>query len=134
MKIYNIMVVDDDPYILKFITANLEARGFRVFKAVDGQQALEVFAQNPIDLVLLDIMMPKIDGYEVCRRIRDSSQVPIIMLSGLDGPQDKVACLDSGADDYLTKPFSLRVLLARIEAVFRRVYQPKLAQKKDQTN
>jgi two-component system, OmpR family, response regulator ArlR len=126
MKKYNIMVVDDDPHILKFITVNLETRGFKVFQAVDGQQALEVFDSSPIDLVLLDIMMPRVNGHEVCRRIRSKSQVPIIMLSGLDSVQDKAACLDSGADDYLTKPFSLRVLFARIEAVLRRVYEPKL--------
>jgi DNA-binding response OmpR family regulator len=129
MKTYNVLAVDDDPHILKFITVNLEARGFRVFQAVDGQQALEVFDHNPIDLVLLDIMMPKVNGYDVCRQIRNRSQVPIIMLSGLDGPKDKAACLDSGADDYLTKPFSLRVLFARIEAVFRRVYNPKTIHK-----
>jgi DNA-binding response OmpR family regulator len=125
VKNFNIMVVDDDPYILKFVTVNLEARGFSVFQAVDGEQALDVFARNPIDLVLLDIMMPKLNGFEVCRRIRKESQVPIIMLSGLDGPMDISACLDSGADDYLTKPFSLRILFARIEAVFRRVYNPE---------
>jgi DNA-binding response OmpR family regulator len=117
-----ILVVDDDPLILKFVTVNLEARNYQIFQAIDGEQALEVFKGNPIDLILLDIMMPKINGHEVCRLIRKTSAVPIIMLSGLDGPQDKASCLDSGADDYLTKPFSLRVLFARIEAVLRRTH------------
>jgi two-component system, OmpR family, KDP operon response regulator KdpE len=115
-----ILVVDDDPLILKFVTVNLEARGFQVFQASDGEQALEAFNNTPLDLILLDIMMPKINGHDVCFRIRQQSAIPIIMLSGLDGPQDKAACLDSGADDYMTKPFSLRVLFARIEAVLRR--------------
>jgi DNA-binding response OmpR family regulator len=117
-----ILVVDDDPLILKFVTVNLEARNYQVFQAIDGEQALEVFNRNPIDMVLLDIMMPKINGHDVCREIRKKSTVPIIMLSGLDGPQDKASCLDSGADDYMTKPFSLRVLFARIEAVLRRTH------------
>ena len=116
-----ILVVDDDPLILKFVTANLEARNYQVFQATDGEQALEVFNKNQIDLILLDIMMPKIDGFEVCRLIRKQSAVPIIMVSVLDSTQDKARCLDSGADDYLTKPFSLRLLFARIEAVLRRI-------------
>lgn len=122
MDVYRILAVDDDPLILKFVTVNLEARNFQVFQAADGEQALEVFNRNPVDLILLDIMMPKISGYDVCNRIRKKSKVPIIMLSGLDSPQDKARCLDCGADDYLTKPFSLRVLFARIEAVLRRTH------------
>jgi two-component system, OmpR family, KDP operon response regulator KdpE len=122
---WRILVVDDDQLILKFVTVNLEARGFQVFQATHGEQALDAFYKNPVDLILLDIMMPKMNGHEVCCRIRQQSTIPIIMLSGLDGPQDKAACLDSGADDYMTKPFSLRVLFARIEAVLRRT-QSKL--------
>ncbi len=121
MNNYKILVVDDDPLILKFVTVNLEARNYQVFQATDGEQALEVFNKNQIDLILLDIMMPKIDGFEVCRLIRKQSAVLIIMLSGLDSTQDKATCLDAGADDYLTKPFSLRLLFARIEAVLRRI-------------
>jgi DNA-binding response OmpR family regulator len=120
---YKILVVDDDPLILKFVTVNLEVRNYQVFQAEDGAKALEMFNNNQFDLILLDIMMPKINGFEVCRTIRSKSSVPIIMLSGLDSPQDKAACLDSGADDYLTKPFSLRVLFARIEAVLRRTHK-----------
>lgn len=129
MNNYRILVVDDDPLILKFVTVNLEARNYQVFQATDGEQALEVFNKNQIDLILLDIMMPKINGFEVCRLIRKISAVPIIMISGLDSPQDKAACLDSGADDYLTKPFSLRLLFARIEAVLRRINKTGLVPK-----
>lgn len=120
MKEARILVVDDDQLILKFVTLNLEARNWKVFQASDGDQALQVFNDNKIDLILLDIMMPKISGFDVCRKIRRTSSVPIIMLSGLDSPQDKATCFDAGADDYLTKPFSLRVLFARMEAVLRR--------------
>jgi DNA-binding response OmpR family regulator len=122
MNNYRILVVDDEVSTLKLLTVNLEARGFRVHQAEDGEKAIGIFNGNQIDLVLLDIMMPKINGHDVCRIIKEKSTVPIIMLSGLDGPQDKASCLDSGADDYITKPFSLRVLFSRLEAVLRQVY------------
>lgn len=120
MKRRRILVVDDDPSIIKFVTINLEARDFQVFQAVDGQQALEVFGRNQVDLILLDILMPKISGLDVCREIKKKSSAPIIMMSALDSPEDRAASLESGADDYLTKPVSLRVLFARIEAALRR--------------
>ncbi len=120
MKECKVLVVDDDLLILKFVSINLEARNWQVFQAADGYQALQVFNDNKVDLILLDIMMPQIDGFDVCRTIRRTSSVPIIMLSGLDNPQDKATCFDAGANDYLTKPFSLRVLFARMEAVLRR--------------
>jgi DNA-binding response OmpR family regulator len=121
MKATKILIVDDDGGIRKFVRANLEAREYGVLMAADGQEGLQVLEKELPDLILLDIMMPKIDGFEVCRRVREWSKVPIIMLSARDGEMDKVKCLDCGADDYLTKPFSLIELLSRIKAVLRRV-------------
>ncbi|MBN1188655.1 MAG: response regulator transcription factor [Dehalococcoidales bacterium] len=120
MKTVNILAVDDDSSIRKFVRANLEARGYKVLLAGDGEEAIQVIEQELPDLIILDIMMPKLDGFEVCRRIREWSKIPIIMLSAREGETDKVRCLDCGADDYLTKPFSLRELLSRIKAVLRR--------------
>jgi DNA-binding response OmpR family regulator len=120
MKTPRILVIDDDPAIRKFIRANLVARSYEVFLAVDGEEGLRVLEKEMPDLILLDIMMPKIDGLEVCRRVREWSKIPIIILSARAGEMDKVKCLDYGADDYLTKPFSLRELLSRIKAVLRR--------------
>lgn len=119
MKAARILIVDDDPAILKFIRVNLEARGYEVLLAADGEQAINIIKTEAPDLILLDIMMPKIDGFEVCRRIREWSRIPIIILSAREGEMDKVKCLDCGADDYLTKPFPLKELLVRIKAVFR---------------
>jgi DNA-binding response OmpR family regulator len=126
MKITRILIVDDDAGIRKFVRANLEAREYGVLMAMDGQEGLQVLERELPDLMLLDIMMPKLDGFEVCKRVREWSKIPIIMLSARDGEMDKVKCLDCGADDYLTKPFSLIELLSRIKAVLRRV--------EDQTN
>jgi DNA-binding response OmpR family regulator len=120
MKTQQILVVDDDPAIRKFVKANLEAREYQVLLAVDGDEALILLDNAMPDLILLDIMMPKLDGFEVCRRVREWSNIPIIMLSAREGETDKVRCLDCGADDYLTKPFSLKELLSRIKAVLRR--------------
>jgi DNA-binding response OmpR family regulator len=120
MKQTIILVVDDDPSIRKFVRANLEARNYTVLLAADGDEGLQIFEKELPDLIILDIMMPKIDGFEVCRQIREWSKIPIIMLSAREGETDKIRCLDCGADDYLTKPFSLRELLSRINAVLRR--------------
>jgi DNA-binding response OmpR family regulator len=120
MKATRILIVDDDPSIRKFVRANLEARDYEVLLAGDGDEAIKMIERELPDLILLDIMMPKMDGFDVCRQIREWSQIPIIMLSARDGELDKVRCLDCGADDYLTKPFSLRELLSRISAVLRR--------------
>jgi DNA-binding response OmpR family regulator len=120
MKTQQILLVDDDPTIRKFVRANLQARDYLVLLAEDGDQALKMLEHEEPDLILLDIMMPKIDGFEVCRRVREWSDIPIIMLSAREGETDKVICLDCGADDYLTKPFSLKELLSRIKAVLRR--------------
>jgi DNA-binding response OmpR family regulator len=120
MKQTTILVVDDDPSIRKFVRANLEARDYSVLLAADGDEALQIVEKDLPDLIILDIMMPKIDGFEVCRQIREWSKIPIIMLSARENETDKVRCLDCGADDYLTKPFSLRELLSRVNAVLRR--------------
>jgi len=115
-----ILVVDDELSIIKFLRANLEAKGYEVLTAMDGAEALRIIEMELPDLVILDIMMPKMDGFEVCRRLREWSQIPIIMLSARGDEQDKVKCLDLGADDYITKPFGASELTARVSAVLRR--------------
>ncbi|MFC1943008.1 response regulator transcription factor [Chloroflexota bacterium] len=115
------LVVDDELSIIKFLRANLEANGYQVLTAMDGAEALQAFEMELPDLMILDIMMPKIDGFEVCRRIREWSQAPIIMLSARGDESDKVKCLDLGADDYITKPFGKDELIARVRAVMRRI-------------
>lgn len=115
-----IMVVDDELSITKLLRSSLESRGFEVVAAANGIEALQKLETEVTDLVILDITMPKMDGFEVCRRLREWSQVPIIMLSARDSEADKVKCLDRGADDYITKPFGQNELVARINAVLRR--------------
>ncbi len=124
-----ILVVDDDLSIIKFTRANLEANGYDSFGAVNGAQAFEVVEKELPDLIILDINMPDIDGYEVIRKLREWSQIPVIMLSASDDEKDKVLCLNLGADDYLCKPFGLDELLARIEAVFRRTNKTAVSSK-----
>ena len=116
----NILVVDDEISIIKFLRANLENKDYKVLAAMDGAEALQAIELELPDLVILDIMMPKMDGFEVCQRLREWSQIPIIMLSALGDEQDKVKCLDLGADDYMTKPFGASELIARVRAVLRR--------------
>lgn len=115
-----ILVVDDELSIIKFLRATLTADGYEVLAAMDGAEALQVIERELPDLVLLDIMMPKMDGFTVCRRLREWSPVPIIMLSARGDEKDKVQSLDLGADDYITKPFGTTELLARVRAVLRR--------------
>ena len=115
-----ILVVDDDPAIIKFVRANLKADDYETLAALDGAEAIEVVEREMPDLVILDIMLPRIDGFEVLSRLREWCQIPIIVLSARGDAEDKVKCLDLGADDYLSKPFDLEELLARIRAVFRR--------------
>lgn len=119
MEKKRILVVDDDPAILRLLSTNLKARGYEVFTAVDGEEALETVQQNNIDLIILDIMMPKLDGVQVCQRIREWSDIPIIILSARGDEHDKVNCLELGADDYLTKPFGIAELMARVNTAFR---------------
>ncbi|HYX49120.1 MAG TPA: response regulator transcription factor [Ktedonobacteraceae bacterium] len=115
-----IVAADDDPQLLRLITRNLQLEGYDVLAASDGQQALELIENNAPDLVLLDVMMPRMDGFTVCYRVREFSSVPIIIITARGQDQDKVRGLDLGADDYLTKPFSVDELLARVRAVIRR--------------
>ncbi len=114
------LIVDDEISIIKFLRANLEANGYEVTAALNGAEALHTFEMELPDLVILDIMMPEMDGFEVCRRLREWSQIPIIMLSARADESDKVKCLDLGADDYITKPFGKDELIARVKAVLRR--------------
>lgn len=116
-----ILVVDDEPRYVWAIRLNLEARGYEVLTAGDGQAALERVAGESPDLVILDVRLPGLDGHQVCRRIREFSTVPIIMLTAMAEDADKVTGLDAGADDYVTKPFSAEELLARVRAALRRV-------------
>ena len=116
----SILVVDDEARIVRFVGACLRHEGYKVVDASDGKQALRTAEEKLPDLIILDINMPKLDGFEVCREIRTWSQVPIIVLSGRSDETDVVTCLDLGADDYLTKPFSLDELKARVQAVLRR--------------
>jgi DNA-binding response OmpR family regulator len=120
-----ILVADDEPAIRKFVRANLEARDYDTLLVTDGAEALAAIEKEIPDLLILDLMMPKMDGFEVCRRIREWSQIPIIVLSARGGEMDKVRCLEMGADDYITKPFGVDELMARVKAVFRRVQASK---------
>jgi DNA-binding response OmpR family regulator len=119
-----ILIVDDEPRYLRLLEANLRTEGYEVSTAQDGVQALEVFSAQPIDLVLLDVMMPRLDGFGVCQRLREFSNVPIVILTARGEEQDRVRGLDLGADDYLVKPFSATELLARVRAVLRRAHTP----------
>jgi DNA-binding response OmpR family regulator len=118
-----ILVVDDDPDIVRLLKYFLEAKGRQVQTASTGAEALELFKREPPDLVILDVMLPGMDGWTVLQKIRESSQVPVLMLTGKDAPTDKAKGLLSGADDYIAKPFDLAELEARIVAVMRR-YKP----------
>ena len=115
-----IMLVDDEEAVQKLLTFPLEREGYTVVQARDGEEALRRFGEHAIDLVVLDLMLPKLDGLEVCRRLRVSSAVPIIMLTARDDEVDKVLGLELGADDYITKPFSIREFRSRIRAMLRR--------------
>ncbi len=115
-----ILVVDDEPHVVRLVQANLQASGYQVLAAGDGRAALALVEEQRPDLVLLDLMLPGLDGYEVCRRIREYSDVPIIMLTARGAEVDRIAGLDAGADDYLSKPFGVGELLARVRAVLRR--------------
>ena len=119
-----ILLVDDEPSIQKGLTPLLASRGYDVESATSGQAALKAFDQAPADLIVLDLGLPDLEGGEVCRRVRISSQVPIIVLSARGSDSDKIAALDQGADDYVTKPFSPEELMARIRVALRRAFNP----------
>jgi DNA-binding response OmpR family regulator len=116
-----ILIVEDDPNILEALKYNLGKEGYDTLMAVDGAQALDMARANKPDLIILDIMLPEMSGFEVCRILRKEMAVPIIMLTARDDEIDKVTGLDLGADDYMTKPFSIRELMARIRALIRRM-------------
>ena len=116
----SILIVDDEPRYLRLLEANLRTEGYEIITAQNGKEAIEMFSANPVDLILLDIMMPQMDGFTVCQRIRQYSNVPIIVLTAKGEEQDRVRGLDVGADDYLVKPFSVMELLARVRDVLRR--------------
>ena len=116
-----ILVVDDEVSIRRILETRLSAIGYSVFTAADGEEALLVYKKELPDLIILDIMMPKLDGYGVCQEIRKESEVPIIMLTALGDVADRITGLELGADDYVVKPFSPKELEARIKAIFRRI-------------
>jgi DNA-binding response OmpR family regulator len=120
-----ILLVDDEASVRKVLTFPLERDGYTVVLAAAGEEALERFGGQPVDLVVLDIMLPKLDGLEVCKRLRAQSQVPIIMLTARDDELDKVLGLELGADDYITKPFSIREFRSRVRALLRRAKAPR---------
>lgn len=120
----SVLVVDDEPRMIHFIRLNLEHDGFQVFEATSGSDALDQMRDNLPDLILLDVMMPDIDGFETLRLIREISTVPVIMLTAKGEEDDKVKGLELGADDYVTKPFSPRELVSRVRAVLRRTEMP----------
>jgi two-component system KDP operon response regulator KdpE len=124
MKQATILVVDDEPRIVRLVRSNLEPAGYKILTAADGEQGLRMAEMHDPDLIILDIMMPGMDGWEVCRRVREFSTVPIVMLTAKGDEQDKVKGLEIGGDDYLPKPFGIPELLARVRAVLRRAKLP----------
>ena len=120
MKGARVLVVDDDPQILRAVRTNLSGRGYEVTTAPNGETAVDVLSGSPVDLVVLDLSLPGIDGHEVIRRVRAFSEVPILVLSVRESQDDKILALDAGADDFVTKPFSMGELLARMRALERR--------------
>ncbi|MBA3244917.1 MAG: response regulator transcription factor [Actinobacteria bacterium] len=126
-----ILLVDDEDSVQKLLAYPLERDGFRVVVARDGEEALRRFAEESIDLVVLDLMLPRLDGLEVCKRLRADSTVPIIMLTARDDELDKVLGLELGADDYITKPFSIREFRSRVRALLRRASAPRPGERSD---
>ncbi|MDI9476489.1 MAG: response regulator transcription factor [Clostridiales bacterium] len=116
-----ILIIEDEKLLVKGLKKSLEQEGFKVSVAYDGQEGIEVFETGGFDFVILDLMLPKLDGISVCRQMRQNSDVPIIMLTAKDGDIDKILGLELGADDYMTKPFNTRELIARIRAITRRL-------------
>jgi len=124
-----VLVVDDEPRLVDVVRMNLEMGGYRVLGAFDGAEALEKLKQDLPDLVVLDVMMPEMDGFETLRRIREVSNLPVIMLTVRNEPADRIKGLEIGADDYLSKPFDPRELQSRIKALLRRTFAPSPARK-----
>src|SRR5437588_4878352 len=128
-----ILLVDDEEPVQKLLTYPLERDGYRVVQARDGDEALARFDAENVDLVVLDVMLPKLDGLEVCKRLRSRSAVPIVMLTARDDELDKVLGLELGADDYITKPFSIRELRSRVRALLRRTALQRQEEPPEQT-
>lgn len=126
-----VLVVDDEKLIVKGIRFSLEQDDMKVDCAYDGEEALKLARENTYDMILLDIMLPKLDGFEVCRQIREFSDVPIIMLTAKGDDMDKILGLDYGADDYITKPFNILEVKARIKAILRRIGRKKTEREDD---
>jgi DNA-binding response OmpR family regulator len=126
-----ILLVDDEESVQKLLTYPLERDGYRVVQARDGDEALSRFDAEDVDLVVLDVMIPKVDGLEVCKRLRARSTVPIVMLTARDDELDKVLGLELGADDYITKPFSIREFRSRVRALLRRASTPRYEPRED---
>lgn len=124
-----VLIVDDERLLVKGLSKSLQQEGFEVTGAYDGEEALEVFSKSDFEFVILDLMLPKIDGITLCKLIRDKSDVPIIMLTAKDSDIDKILGLELGADDYMTKPFNTRELIARIRAIGRRLEKEKSREK-----
>jgi two-component system, OmpR family, KDP operon response regulator KdpE len=127
VKKTRVLIVDDEPETLKYVGANLKARGYDIVTAADGTEALKWSEEDVFDLVLLDITMPGPDGFAVCQELRRTTTTPIIMLSARGQEKDKVKALDLGADDYITKPFGIEELLARVRSALRRSQQDPVA-------
>ncbi|AFS79065.1 two-component system signal transduction response regulator [Gottschalkia acidurici 9a] len=123
---FKVLVVDDEPKILDVVKAYLEKENFEVLTAMDGKTALNIFNKETIHIIILDLMLPELSGEEVCRNIRSSSSVPIIMLTAKVDEDERIEGISIGADDYLTKPFSVRELIVRIRALIRRTYKNTL--------
>ena len=115
-----ILIVDDEKMILNLLAHNLEKEGYNVIEASDGLEAINVVQENKVDLILLDVMLPKLDGLSVCKRIKNMTNIPILMVTAKDDELDKILGLELGADDYITKPFNIRELLARVKANLRK--------------
>ncbi len=128
-----VLVVDDEKLIVKGIRFSLEQDGMEVDCAYDGEEALKLAKENAYDMILLDIMLPKHDGFEVCQQIREFSDVPVVMLTARNDDMDKILGLEYGADDYITKPFNILEIKARIKAIMRRTGRPEKGQINDKT-
>jgi DNA-binding response OmpR family regulator len=120
-KPYRVLLAEDEAPLRNLLKLSLETAGYQVFPAEDGQQAIEIFDNQPVDLIILDIMMPRVDGFAVCRHVRKRSDIPVVMLTALGSTDDLVQGFELGADDYITKPFTFREIEARVQAILRRV-------------
>jgi len=122
-----ILVIDDEPQIRRALKLGLEKDGFEVTQAASGEEALDLLSTRAFDLIVLDLALPGLDGFEICKQIRTWSQTPILVLSVRDREEDKIKALDCGADDYITKPFGIGELSARVRAILRRARQEEAA-------